>query len=101
MTPGGPRVNLRHSELPASDNRVVRFRPRRKKSRPDRLDKASFRDFDGPSPVRDFVRYQREFVHDHYGHRMRANAAVLAFTATLVVAGVWLVTMLTHPHLNG
>jgi hypothetical protein len=91
-------MNLDSSGFPPPDNHVVQFRPRRKKSQPDRPDKSTFRDADGPSPVRDFARYQRALGRDDYRHRMRMNAIVFAFTTTLVVAGVWLVTMIAHPH---
>ena len=81
-----------------SGSRVVAFRPRRKKSRPDRPDKSAFRNSDAASPVRDFAKYQKSPVREDYGHRMRMNAIIFAFMSMLAMAGVWIVTMIAHPH---
>jgi hypothetical protein len=45
---------------------------------------------DSVSPVSDLAEFERTEERDDYRHRMLVNAAALAFTALLVVAGVWI-----------
>lgn len=76
---------MTNSKQPSDANagpRVVRLRPRRKPGRSP--------PFDDP-PLDDLARYQRPAGdEDDYRRRMIANALAFAFTAMLVVAGVWL-----------
>jgi hypothetical protein len=45
---------------------------------------------DAVSPVSDLAKFEQTEERDDYRHRMLVNAAALAFTALLVVAGVWI-----------
>jgi len=42
------------------------------------------------SPVADLAEFERTDERDDYRHRMLVNAAALAFTALLVMTGVWI-----------
>ena len=89
-------MDLEHSGKPDGTHQVVPFRPRTGKTR--RPDKLVFRSGERGSPVRDFAKYHQPHGRDDYGHRMKMNAIVLVLTSTMVMAGVWMVTMITHPH---
>jgi hypothetical protein len=48
------------------------------------------------SPVGNLERYEDTEDDDDYRHRMIMNAIVMAFTAGLVVAGVWIASVIAH-----
>jgi hypothetical protein len=48
------------------------------------------------SPVGNLERYESTDDEDDYRHRMIMNAIVMAFTAGMVVAGVWIASVITH-----
>jgi len=81
-------VTIDESRVGDADRRVIPFRARsgvapvpvrHAASAPDAL-----------SPVADLAEFERTEEQDDYRHRMLVNAAALAFTALLVVAGVWI-----------
>ena len=91
---------MNHDDSRKSDDahQVLQFRPRTGKARTRRPDKVLPRKDEARSPVRDFARYQQSPGRDDYSHRMKMNAVVVALTSVLVTAGVWIVTMIAHPH---
>jgi hypothetical protein len=85
-------------ESAASLGRVIKFRPRMVISRGGRLGNVPV-DKPAPnySPVADLGKYERsESDDDDYRHRMRVNAIAAAFTSILILAGVWLTSMMMH-----
>ncbi len=90
-------MNLKDAKSSGQDERVVQFRPRKRKSLATRRDKSAVRDAGTDSPVRDFSKYQKSPGGSDYRHRMTMNVIVFAFSSTLVMAGVWIALRLT-PH---
>jgi hypothetical protein len=80
----------------ADYGRVIQFRPR--------IDIGSHSgnapiDNAGPkySPVPDLAKYEcPESDDDEYRHRMTVNAIAAAFTSVLILAGVWIASMMAH-----
>jgi hypothetical protein len=67
------------------DGRVVDFREAAA-SRARAAQEAAARQ----SPVADLAQYERAPDEDDYRHRMVTNGIALAFTAALVIAGIWI-----------
>jgi hypothetical protein len=49
------------------------------------------------SPVPDLSRYQAPESSNEYRHRMIVNAIAFAFTSLLILAGICLTMMMSHP----
>ena len=79
---------------PADDEgRVVRFRPRGGARQVLRWPLPTVR---RDAPVDDLSKYERIEGEDDYRHRMTMNALALAATIFLVVAGVWLASVISE-----
>lgn len=79
-----------------SDDRVVNFRPRGgTPSSGSPQDPAQQN-----SPVEDLKKFEEGEGDDDYRHRMITNVIALAFTALLVLAGVWMANTLAEMRKN-
>jgi hypothetical protein len=82
-------------QLIDNDSRIVRFRPRLRGVDgrwPARVNESKPDD----SPVADLAKFEGPESDDDYRHRMFMNAIALVFTTFLIVAGVWLASMMAH-----
>jgi hypothetical protein len=72
---------------PNSKGRVLKFRPR---------GSIFARPAQHPSPVEGLGKYERDDAPDNYRHRMLMNAAGLAVTIVLVIAGIWIASTMAQ-----
>jgi hypothetical protein len=80
-----------------TENRVVRFRLRPGMSRGCRRElPPNWNSAPDNSPVENLERYERAGNDDDYRHRMIMNAIVTAFVASMVVAGVWIASVIAQ-----
>jgi len=74
-----------------SEGRVLKFRPR---------GSIFARPLPQQSPVEDLGKYEGDAEPDNYRHRMIMNAAGLAATIVLVIAGIWIATTMAQLRKN-
>ena len=78
--------------------RIIRFRPRHGGSRVSRRGETLIGNSEPDySPVPDLSRYQAPESSNEYRHRMIVNAIAFAFTSLLILAGICLTMMMSHP----
>jgi hypothetical protein len=79
------------------DGRVIRLRPRVGGPLTDHRTKAPIGYLDScHSPVPDLAEYECPVDDDDFGHRMVVSLVALAFISLMVLAGLQLVTVMTH-----
>jgi hypothetical protein len=94
------RLVVASDSLQSNENggRIIRFRPRNGGSRVSRRGETLIDNSEPDySPVPDLGRYQVPESSNEYRHRMIVNAIAFAFTSLLILAGVCLTMMMSHP----
>jgi hypothetical protein len=79
------------------DGRIIRIRPRLGRALTDHRENTPLSYLDScHSPVPDLAKYECPVDDDDFGHRMVVSLVALAFVSLMVLAGLQLVTVMTH-----